>query len=98
MGEEPLTRGHDLADSEEPDPAPTDFMDRMRGWQEMFLDNQAMDEEKGAERSGSSDSEYFDPVSDLNHYRLVNEVWHFSSVDWGEKCWSPPCHAHDLSC
>ena len=23
---------------------------------------------------------------DLNHYRIVNEVWHFASVDWGHKC------------
>lgn len=23
---------------------------------------------------------------DLNHYRMVNEVWHYSSVDWGHKC------------
>lgn len=25
---------------------------------------------------------------DLNHYRIVNEVWHYSSVDWGHKCMS----------
>ena len=23
---------------------------------------------------------------DLNHYRIVNEIWHFCSVDWGSKC------------
>jgi len=23
---------------------------------------------------------------DLNHYRIVDEVWHFCSVDWGSKC------------
>lgn len=23
---------------------------------------------------------------DLNYYRLVNEVWHFCSVDWGSRC------------
>lgn len=23
---------------------------------------------------------------DLNFYRLVNEVWHFCSVDWGSRC------------
>ena len=23
---------------------------------------------------------------DLNHYRIIDEVWHFCSVDWGSKC------------
>ena len=23
---------------------------------------------------------------DLNHYRVVSEVWHYSSIDWGNKC------------
>lgn len=23
---------------------------------------------------------------DLNHYRIVNELWHFMSVDWGHRC------------
>lgn len=23
---------------------------------------------------------------DLNYYRLIDNVWHFSSVDWGAKC------------
>ena len=23
---------------------------------------------------------------DLNHYRIVNEVWYFCSVDWGSRC------------
>lgn len=23
---------------------------------------------------------------DLNYYHLVNEVWHFCSVDWGSRC------------
>ena len=23
---------------------------------------------------------------DLNHYRIVNELWHFMSVDWGHHC------------
>lgn len=22
----------------------------------------------------------------LNYYHLVNEVWHFCSVDWGSRC------------
>ena len=27
---------------------------------------------------------------DINHYRIVNEVWHFCSVDWGSKCKALP--------
>lgn len=23
---------------------------------------------------------------DLNHYTIVNEVWHYASVDWGHRC------------
>ena len=23
---------------------------------------------------------------DLNHYTIVNEVWHYASVDWGDRC------------
>ncbi len=23
---------------------------------------------------------------DLNHYHIVDEVWHYNSVDWGDKC------------
>ena len=27
-----------------------------------------------------------DEPLDLNHYRIVDEVWHFCSVDWGSRC------------
>jgi hypothetical protein len=27
-------------------------------------------------------------VSDLSHYQIVNDVWHWSSVDWGRRCMS----------
>ena len=23
---------------------------------------------------------------DINHYQIVDDVWHFSSVDWGRNC------------
>lgn len=29
---------------------------------------------------------HVDRTLDLNHYRIVDEVWHFSSVDWGSNC------------
>lgn len=25
-------------------------------------------------------------MPDLSHYRLVEEVWHYCSVDWSNKC------------
>jgi len=34
-----------------------------------------------------------DRLLDLNHYRLVDEVWHFSSVDWGPNCKVPTLKA-----
>lgn len=32
---------------------------------------------------------FHEPTFNLNHYKVVNQVWHFSSVDWGEKCRRP---------
>ena len=26
------------------------------------------------------------PMLDLSHYKLVEEVWHYCSVDWSDKC------------
>ena len=26
------------------------------------------------------------PMLDINHYKMVNEVWHYYSVDWGNNC------------
>lgn len=36
---------------------------------------------------GASDVDS-EPESELNfnYYHLVNEVWHFCSVDWGSRC------------
>lgn len=25
-------------------------------------------------------------VQDLSHYQLVDDVWHWSTVDWGRRC------------
>ena len=37
-------------------------------------------DEKGVEVLAKS------PMLDLSHYKMVNEVWHYCSVDWGAKC------------
>jgi hypothetical protein len=31
-------------------------------------------------------STQLDMVQDLSHYQLVNDVWHWSTVDWGRRC------------
>ena len=31
------------------------------------------------------------PILDLSHYKLVEEVWHYCSVDWSDKCMGIPC-------
>lgn len=49
---------------------------------------------KNSEKSIISDLESKDQLGseailsalDLSHYRIVNELWHFMSVDWGHKC------------
>ena len=50
-------------------------------------DDHSSDLEGGIELTTSSPST-LDHL-DLNHYTLVNEVWHFCSVDWGAKCEEP---------
>ncbi len=45
------------------------------------------DEEKASESpSQSPDPTYQDDLFDLNHYKLVDELWHYTSVDTGRKC------------
>lgn len=46
-----------------------------------LADSQSNDIEK------TNDTQEQDPgMIDLNHYRVINNVWHFFSVDWGHKC------------
>jgi len=33
----------------------------------------------------------------FNHWRLVNEVWYYCSVDWGSKCMAVPVFFKDES-
>ena len=46
-----------------------------------LVDRESNDVER---RHGSSDPD--SSTIDLNHYRLINKVWHFFSVDPGPKC------------
>ena len=45
-------------------------------------------ESEASEAAGSEAGRSKHP--DLNHYRLVNDVWHYMSVDWGYDCTPPP--------
>jgi len=51
---------------------------------EKTLQNHVMDLEGHLQKLDSRSSRT-GPL-DLNHYRIVNEVWYYSSVDWGHKC------------
>ena len=43
-----------------------------------------IDMEKAAKDSSSS--AHVAKGLDLNHYKVINEVWYYCSVDWGSKC------------
>ncbi|KAI9840879.1 MAG: hypothetical protein M1838_003866 [Thelocarpon superellum] len=83
MLEVPLDRP--FLDSEAEPPKPQNMRDHLRAFQERLMERETVDEEKRVESPVSPHPDLLDPVADLNHYRLINEVWHFSSVDWGEK-------------
>ena len=45
-----------------------------------------------AEKASPSDSPVMDDsevdlLDTLNHYDVVDSIWHWSSVDLGKKCW-----------
>lgn len=47
------------------------------------FDSHALD----VEMSSTSESPVSHATSlDLNHYRIIDEVWYFCSIDWGDKC------------
>lgn len=47
------------------------------------VDSQSSDLESN--EKGNEASEHAANL-DVNHYRMVNEVWYYCSVDWGSKC------------
>lgn len=46
----------------------------------------SLDSEESIGMTEMMQSTQMDLVRDLSHYRIVNEVWHWSSVDWGRRC------------
>jgi hypothetical protein len=56
----------------------------------------AHDEEKRIESNETLLEVPANQLLDLNHYRLVSEVWHYCSVDPGSKCRSPSSKGEGL--
>lgn len=50
------------------------------------IDTRTSDPEKNVGMTLASADE---DMLDLSHYRMVNEVWHYCSVDWGARCKRP---------
>lgn len=56
-----------------------------------IVDTKQEDVEKQSSPSEIEEEESLDELLDLNYYQLVDEVWHFTSTDRGEKCrWAFP--------
>ncbi|KAI9691854.1 MAG: hypothetical protein M1822_007926 [Bathelium mastoideum] len=49
------------------------------------LQEQAIEMEEGWKSLDMSNIEEPTMLPDMSHYQIVNEVWHYSSVDWGRK-------------
>lgn len=49
--------------------------------------NQAsLDSEESIGMTELMHSTQLEMVQDLSHYQLVDDVWHWSTVDWGRRC------------
>ncbi|KAI9827457.1 MAG: hypothetical protein M1832_004806 [Thelocarpon impressellum] len=83
MGDEP--EQYHAKPLEEFQEVPENFIERVRALQEKPFDDPGLDEEKKIGSLETPDTQHFDPISELTHYRLVDEVWHFASVDWGSR-------------
>lgn len=50
------------------------------------MQNFVNDLEGRSSLAGEQSHERQSPLLDLNHYQIVDDVWHFSSVDMGSNC------------
>jgi len=48
--------------------------------------NDSLDSEESIGMAEMMHSTQLEMVRDLSHYHIVNDVWHWSSVDWGRRC------------
>ncbi|KAK5007976.1 hypothetical protein LTR16_005618 [Cryomyces antarcticus] len=49
----------------------------------------SLDLEEGSDTTELSSLSELDPLYNINHYSIVDDVWHYSSVDWGRRCMFP---------
>lgn len=49
-------------------------------------ENADLDSEESIGMTEMMHSTQLDMVRDLSHYHIVDEVWHWSTVDWGRRC------------
>lgn len=48
--------------------------------------NTSLESEESIGMTDMMHSTQLEMVRDLSHYNIVNDVWHWSSVDWGRRC------------
>lgn len=48
--------------------------------------NESLDSEESIGMTEMMHSTQLEMVRDLSHYHIVDEVWHWSTVDWGRRC------------
>ncbi|KAF2842119.1 hypothetical protein M501DRAFT_927945 [Patellaria atrata CBS 101060] len=51
----------------------------------MLEESSSIDLEDSAEMKELAPASQFDSSAGINHYHIANEVWHWSSVDWGRR-------------
>ncbi|KAF2804754.1 uncharacterized protein BDZ99DRAFT_525110 [Mytilinidion resinicola] len=56
-----------------------------RGGSQKSSKQESLDSEESIGMSEMMQSTQMDLVRDMSHYHIVNEVWHWSSVDWGRR-------------
>jgi hypothetical protein len=47
---------------------------------------ESLDSEESIGMTDMMHSTQLEMVKDLSHYHIVDEVWHWSTVDWGRRC------------
>jgi len=56
---------------------------------------ESLDSEESIGMTDMMHSTQLEMFRDLSHYHIVDEVWHWSTVDWGRRCKSAD-HSHTL--
>ena len=86
----PRLLGIMCSDHNKPAPVPSVSQHNGHVWdkfhfipQHAALDSPTSDPEKDGTRGAATVAR---DTLDISHYKVVNEVWHFCSVDWGERC------------